>query len=141
MVILLCFLKNNFKFCIDIIICQINLNFVGMKAKTLLKSMMVAVVLFTGAALFASSSDVTCEGVVTDTQGNPIADVLVQGVTDVTQKARTDADGYYFISGLQRNSAVRVIVPAGYVAEGSSISQSLTEDHNTANFTLRRRNL
>lgn len=141
MVILLCFLKNNFKFCIDIIICQINLNFVGMKAKTLLKSMMVAVVLFTGAALFASSSDVTCEGVVTDTQGNPIANVQVQSTVNPMKKGVTLDDGRYFISGLQRSSAVRVIVPAGYVPEGSTVSQSLTEDHNTANFTLRRRNL
>lgn len=138
MVILLCFLKNNFKFCIDIIMCQINLNFVGMKAKTLLKSMMVAVVLFTGAALFASSSDVVCSGVVTDLQGNPVANVQIRSTLEVTNEVTTEIDGSYSISQLQRHSTVTMIVPDGYVSVGSTVSQSLTKDYNTANFTLRK---
>lgn len=109
-----------------------------MKAKTLLKSMMVAVVLFTGAALFASSSDVVCSGVVTDLQGNPVGSVQIRSTLDATHEVFTGMDGSYSISQLQRHSTVTMIVPDGYVPVGSTVSQSLTEDYNTANFTLRK---
>ena len=107
-----------------------------MKTRMLLKGAMVAIVLFLGATLFASTSGVSCEGIVSDQYGYPIENIYVRSTINVSSQARTDKNGHYFLSGLEQNSTVEVEIPSGFSALGSTVSQELSEQTNMANFTL-----
>lgn len=107
-----------------------------MKTRMLLKGTMVAIVLFLGATLFASTSGVSCEGIVSDQYGYPIEGVRVESTVNASQWNRTDKDGHYSLSGLEQNSTVEVEIPSGFSALGSTVSQELSGQTNMANFTL-----
>jgi len=107
-----------------------------MKTKMLLKGTMVAIVFFVGAALFANTSGVSCEGIVSDQYGNPVENVRVQCTDNTLLWNITGADGHYSMSGLPLNSTVEVIVPEGFHALGSTVSQKLSEQNNRVDFTL-----
>lgn len=107
-----------------------------MKTKMLLKGTMVAIVLFVGAALFAGTSGVSCQGTVSDQYGSPIEGIWVRSTVNRASLDRTDSDGHYFLSGLSLNSTVEVIVPSGFAAISSTVSQPLSEQSNIANFVL-----
>ena len=103
-----------------------------MKTQMFLKGAMVAIVLFVGAALFAGTSGVKCEGSVVDQYGEGIVGITV--TTSVS--ATTNSLGRFSMSGIQAGSAVRVIVPAGFSAVGNTESEPLTQAENVVNFTL-----
>lgn len=107
-----------------------------MKTKLVLKSTMVAIVLFLGIALYASSSGVSCQGTVKDQYDSPVEGVWIQSTANSALRDKTDMDGHYSLSGLQQNSTVEVVVPSGFSAMGSTISQPLSQQSNVADFTL-----
>lgn len=107
-----------------------------MKTKTLLKGAVVAIVLFVGVTLLALSPGISCEGRVSDQYGSPIEDVYVRSTVNPELWNQTDANGHYFLSGLAPESTVEVVVPAGFSASGSTVSQPLTGQSNVVDFTL-----
>ena len=107
-----------------------------MKTKMFLKGAMVAIVLFVGAALFAGTSGVKCEGSVVDQYGEGIVGITVTTTSGPSVSATTNSLGRFSMSGIQAGSAVRVIVPAGFSAVGNTESEPLTQAENVVNFTL-----
>ena len=107
-----------------------------MKTQMFLKGAMVAIVLFVGAALFAGTSGVKCEGSVVDQYGEGIVGITVTTTSGPSVSATTNSLGRFSMSGIQAGSAVRVIVPAGFSAVGNTESDPLTQAENEVNFTL-----
>ena len=107
-----------------------------MKTQMFLKGAMVAIVLFVGAALFAGTSGVKCEGSVVDQYGEGIVGITVTTTSGPSVSATTNSLGRFSMSGIQAGSAVRVIVPAGFSAVGNTESEPLTQAENVVNFTL-----
>ena len=107
-----------------------------MKTQMFLKGAMVAIVLFVGAALFAGTSGVKCEGSVVDQYGEGIVGITVTTTSGPSVSATTNSLGRFSMSGIQAGSAVRVIVPAGFSAAGNTESEPLTQAENVVNFTL-----
>ena len=105
-----------------------------MKTQMFLKGAMVAIVLFVGAALFAGTSGVKCEGSVVDQYGEGIVGITVTTTSGPSVSATTNSLGRFSMSGIQ--AAVRVIVPAGFSAVGNTESEPLTQAENVVNFTL-----
>ena len=107
-----------------------------MKTQMFLKGAMVAIVLFVGAALFAGTSGVKCEGSVVDQYGEGIVGITVTTTTGPSVSEKNNTQRRFSIYGIQAGSAVRVIVPAGIRAVGNTESEPLTQAENVVNFTL-----
>ena len=97
-----------------------------MKTQMFLKGAMVAIVLFVGAALFAGTSGVKCEGSVVDQYGEGIVGITVTTTSGPSVSATTNSLGRFSMSGIHAGSAVRVITE----------SEPLTQAENVVNFTL-----
>ena len=102
-----------------------------MKTQMFLKGAMVAIVLFVGAALFAGTSGVKCEGSVVDQYGEGIVGITVTTTSGPSVSATTNSLGRFSMSGIQAGS-----VPAGFSAVGNTESEPLTQAENVVNFTL-----
>ena len=101
-----------------------------MKTQMFLKGAMVAIVLFVGAALFAGTSGVKCEGSVVDQYGEGIVGITVTTTSGPSVSATTNSLGRFSMSGIQAGSA------AGFSAVGNTESEPLTQAENVVNFTL-----
>ena len=97
-----------------------------MKTQMFLKGAMVAIVLFVGAALFAGTSGVKCEGSVVDQYGEGIVGITVTTTSGPSVSATTNSLGRFSMSGIQ----------AGFSAVGNTESEPLTQAENVVNFTL-----
>ena len=72
-----------------------------MKTQMFLKGAMVAIVLFVGAALFAGTSGVKCEGSVVDQYGEGIVGITVTTTSGPSVSATTNSLGRFSMSGIQ----------------------------------------
>ena len=71
-----------------------------MKTQMFLKGAMVAIVLFVGAALFAGTSGVKCEGSVVDQYGEGIVGITVTTTSGPSVSATTNSLGRFSMSAV-----------------------------------------
>lgn len=88
--------------------------------------------------MFAGSSGVSCNGIVTNQRGTPLYGVTVTGIRSDSEpvSVRTVSDGRYSMSGLECGSTVQVIPLPGYTIENDGHSQQRFNPANTADFVL-----
>ena len=107
-----------------------------MKTQMFLKGAMVAIVLFVGAALFAGTSGVKCEGSVVDQYGEGIVGITVTTTSGPSVSATTNSLGRFSMSGIQASLPFLKFLLAGFSAVGNTESEPLTQAENVVNFTL-----